>query len=107
MQKVSFQLKFSQRLKTIPTVLSFVGRVREQWPSASVPEDRKLLRRACGMRGIASVVYPFLSESVERRLAGLNVSLTQDWPGRDGAFKERLSHSVGTRRALVAKTPEA
>lgn len=35
------------------------------------------------MRGIASVVYLFLSESAERRLAGLNVSLTQDWPGWD------------------------
>lgn len=32
------------------------------------------------MRGIASVVYLLLSE---RRLAGLNVSLTQDWPSWD------------------------
>lgn len=65
------------------------------------------------MGGIASVVYPFLSGSAERRLAGLNVSLTQDCPptpllGWDGAFKERHSHSTGTRQALVAKRdPEA
>lgn len=57
------------------------------------------------MRGIASVVYLFLSESMERRLAGLNVSPTQDWPGWDGAFQERLSHSVGTHQAVVAETP--
>lgn len=41
-------------------------RVCMQRPSAPAAEDRKLLRRACGMRGIASVVYQFLLESSQR-----------------------------------------
>lgn len=60
------------------------------------------------MRGIASVVYLFSSESVARRLAGLNVALTQDWPNWgnwDGAFQGRLPHSAGTRQAMSQRLP--